>query len=409
MRIWIINHYALHPSQAGGTRHFTLAKHLVERGHRVTLVASSVDYTSRTDTRLQSRESWHGEVHDGVSFVWLRTPPYSGNGLGRVANMLAFAAQVRFALAKYTPERPDIVLGSSPHPFAALAAERVARRLRVPFVLEVRDLWPQSLLDLGNFSEHHPFIMGLDWIERYLYRAADRIICLLPGAEGHIRSRGASAGKITWIPNGIDLSLVPPYSPPQANGNLRLMYAGAHGIANGLYTILDAAALLRTDGLADRVMFEFVGDGPEKPRLKKRTTEMGLLNVKFTDPLPKDRIHEKMQQADAFLMLLKDSPVFRWGISPNKLFDYMVSARPVIFGVNTPVNPVQATRAGITILADDPYALVEAIKRLLSTSIEERMEMGLRGREYVEQHHDMSRLAGTLEEVFTAVTAGSDV
>src|SRR5690606_10302552 len=141
------------------------------------------------------------EVCEGVDFLWLRTPEYGGNGLGRMANMLVFAARTRVLLPRIIPVPPDVVIGSSPQPFAALAAERLAQRLHVPFVLEVRDLWPESLVDVGNFSSHHPLILVLRRIERHLYRKADHVICLLPGAEAFIRSRGARADRITLVPN----------------------------------------------------------------------------------------------------------------------------------------------------------------------------------------------------------------
>lgn len=156
MNIWIINQYAIPPDTAGITRAFVMARELIAHGHDVTIIASSFDHVSRTEKRLKSREGWKIEIFEGVRFLWLRTPAYSGNGLARVWNMSVFAVKALVEPSKHLLKEPDIIVGSSPHLFGALAAERLATRLNVPFVLEVRDLWPQSLIDLGNLSRGTP-------------------------------------------------------------------------------------------------------------------------------------------------------------------------------------------------------------------------------------------------------------
>ena len=396
MNLWLVNHYAIPPQQAGGTRHYTLARELVERGHQVTIIASSFDHTTRQEMHLHDGAPSRLEVVDGVRFLWLRTPPYRGNSARRLWNTVAFARKVLGLRAADLGGPPDVVLGSSPHLFAAWAAERLARHHRAPFVLEVRDLWPQSLVDLGNFSEGHPFIRWLEYIERGLYRRARHIITLLPGAKEHIVQKGGRPDRITWIPNGIDAdSLPPPEPPPARNDAFELMYAGTHGQANGLQVILEAAEKLQNRP----VRFRLVGDGPDKPRLVEMAAKMNLTNAVFEPPVPKSQIPDLLQEAGAFLMVLRNSPVFRWGVSPNKLFDYMAAARPIIFSVNTSLNPVEAAGAGITVPAEDADALAEAAIHLLSMSPEERWQMGLRGRKYVEDNHNLRRLSSRLESV----------
>ncbi len=244
MNLWIVNHYAIPPQRAGGTRHYTLAKELIRRGYRVTIIASSFDHATRREAHLAPGEPFKLEVIESVPFLWLRTPPYAGNSVARIWNMTVFAYRVWRSAGEALLGKPDVVIGSSPHPFAALAAERLATRFRVPFVLEVRDLWPQTLIDLGGFSPRHPFILLLESIERYLYRKASRIITLLPGAGEHIREKGGDLSRVVWIPNGIDLELSPSPQPPRLNQVFTIMYAGAHGLANGLDLVLDVAALL---------------------------------------------------------------------------------------------------------------------------------------------------------------------
>ena len=405
MRIWLINHYGALPSQAAGTRHYVLARELIRRGHEATLIASSFDHQARRQTRLEPGEAWKLETIQEAPFLCLRTPPYRGNSPARIWNMIVFAIRVWASKGVKQLEKPDVILGSSPHLFAAIAAERLANRFKVPFLLEVRDLWPQSLVELGNFSPRHPFIRVLAWIERYLYRRAERIITLLPGAGEYMVGKGAQRDRIVWLPNGVDLSTGQTPAPPSSDGLFTVMYAGAHGQANDLDTVVDAAALLQREGWAKRIRFRMIGDGPEKPRLRQRVHDERIEIVRFEDPVPKRQVYETLQEADAFLMVLRDSPLFRWGISPNKLFDYLASARPVVFAVNSPYNPVEKVAAGVTVPPGSARGMADAIKHLATISLAERWEMGLRGRRYVEEHHDMAKLAEKLERVIDEVTS----
>lgn len=400
MKVWIVNHYAVPPSEPGGTRHYSLARELVRRGHEAYVIASSFDHATRRDHRLAPRQTWRREVVEGVTFVWLRTPPYPGNTPARLWNMLVFADRVRRGNWLPAQTGPDVVVGSSPHLFAALAAQRLANRFRVPFVLEVRDLWPQTLVDLGRLPSTHPAVRVFERIERYLYRRADRIITLLPGSVEHLVEKGADRRKVVWLPNGFDLQFTLGERPPSANGDVfTVMYAGAHGLANGLDVVLDAAAILQSEGWDDKVRFLLVGDGPEKTRLQRRAAAEGLGLVRFDPPVPKREILGYMQQADVFLMLLRDSPVFRHGVSPNKLFDYLAVGRPVIFGVNAPNNPVALAEAGLTVPPENARALADAVRILSETPASQRLAMGQRGRAYVEEFHNLRKLGEELESI----------
>jgi glycosyltransferase involved in cell wall biosynthesis len=321
-------------------------------------------------------------------------------------NMAMFAAKVWRGVGTKQLGKPDVIIGSSPHLFGALAAERVSRRLKVPFVLEVRDLWPQTLIDLGSVSAGHPVIKGLERIERYLYKHAERIITLLPQAREHMMTKGAAGDKVVWIPNGVKLEAQTPAALP-TGGVFTVMYAGTHGLANGLDAILDAAAILQRDPVARGVRFHFVGDGPFKERLQVRCEQEGLANVVFDAPVPKGHVFGTLQRADAFIVTLRDIPLYRHGISLNKIFDYFAAARPIVFGTNDGNNPVSEARAGVVVRAEDAPAMAEAIKHLLSLTPEERYQMGLRGRRYVQEHHASTHLAQKLEEVLKGAASVS--
>jgi glycosyltransferase involved in cell wall biosynthesis len=304
--------------------------------------------------------------------------------------------------------KPDVILGSSPHLFGALAAERVARQLKVPFVLEVRDLWPQSLIHLGNFAPSHPVVKGLEWIEKYLYRHASRIVSLLPGGAEHMAAKGADPNKVEWIPNGVDMDSLPLVRPHQHKETFTIMYAGAHGLANGLDTILDAAFILQEEGWADRIKFRFVGDGPCKPHLEKRVFSEEIKNVEFNQPVAKNEVFDILNEADAFIATLKKINLYRFGISLNKLYDYLALAKPVILGADSINNPVAEAGAGYVVPPEDGHAMAVAIKKMAGLPAKERYQMGMRGRKYVEEHHDIAKLAEKLEAVFRQAVKGEN-
>ena len=408
MKILLVNHYALPPSQPGGTRHYSLAKALLARGHQPTIVASGFDHVTRAD-RLDPGEALRWSLDGGVPFLWLRTPGYRGNaGAARFWNMLAFARGVEHRLEAALEARPDVIVGSSPHLFAAQAALRLARRLGVPFVLELRDVWPQSLVEVMGVPRWHPVVWLMARIERELYRAADQIVTLLPGIGPRVAERGGDPGTISWISNGIDLGLVPPVRPPVERDPFTFMYAGAHGLTNALDILVEAAALLqaRSARLPRPPRLVFLGTGPEKPRLEARVQALGLVGVTFLPPVPKRSVYGILASADAFCVSGRASPLWEHGISFNKLYDFMAMARPTVIGLEAPGNPIALSGGGITVAPGDPEAMAGGMERLLAMGAGPRREMALRARAYVETHFDIQVLAGRFEAALLRAVAG---
>jgi glycosyltransferase involved in cell wall biosynthesis len=191
--------------------------------------------------------------------------------------------------------------------------------------------------------------------------------------------------------------------PYPARDEVRFTYAGTLGIANGLGAIVRAAALLQNDPAAQHIRVRIIGNGPAGDALRALGTELNVGNVEFVAGIPKHAVYDELGDADAGIMILQDSPVFRWGISPNKLFDYLGAARPVLFAVNTPYNPVADANAGITVNPADPASIADGMRTLASWSRDERQRAGQRGREYVEAHHSVQALANKFESVFAEV------
>jgi len=408
MNIWFVNQYAITPSQAGPMRHYDLARELVERGHGVLIIASDFDHFSHVKRRLSDTKECRTELVDGIRYVWLNSPEYSHNGGRRIWNMVHFAfSVVRRSTALSRDSPPDVIIGSSPTLFAALAARLAARRLRVPFVFEVRDLWPKSLVELGNISEKHPIVFALSIIERHLYRAAAHVVTLLPGTIDYITQSGARPHAVSWIPNGVSLKSLECMPRTDTAKPFIALYAGAHSTANPLDSVLDAAAILDQRGLDKRIQIHLVGNGPQKARLQARAQNERLKSLKFFDEVPKYAVTTLMEQADALLLPLRKSALYKFGVSPNKLYQYMAAARPLVFTSGSCNNPVQEAGAGITVQSEDPLALADGLENLSSLPEHELRSMGMRGRQYVEAHHSMSDLGRRLERILIDTLAVS--
>lgn len=409
MNIWIIHQNAYPPSGIASTRHFELSRRLITRGHGVTLVATSFDHKTKRETRRYEGRWLRKETVDGVPFLWIRTPPYRTHGAARFWNMVVFFWRV-LALAR-TPsaERPDIVVGSTPPLPAALGAYLLARAIGKPFVLEIRDLWPLTLVEVGGLSGHHPVCVLFSLIEALLYRRSDAVVSLLPHAGGHIAERIGARRPVIWIPNGTDIDAFRPTDPNGETGPFRVLYCGAHGLANCLETVIEAAAALDKERNADGrpIHFHFYGEGNEKKSLRKLADSLGAKNIFFHDAVPKSGIPKVLASADMCVASLSDRPLYRFGISLNKLNDYLAAGKPVVLAGSPGNDPIRESGAGVTVPPQDPKALAEGVRRVAAMSGDERREMGRRGRRYAAIHHDFDRLARRLESAL-AQTAGKD-
>jgi glycosyltransferase involved in cell wall biosynthesis len=396
MNIWILNHHALTPEMSGGTRHYDFAKELISRGHSVVIISSSFHYSKYSEMKEYGDKEYLQENIEGIEWVWLKTPPYRGNGVARVKNMLSYTHKAILILPTLNLPNPDIVMGSSVHLFAVYAAYRLSNRYKTPFAMEVRDLWPQTLIDMG-ISKWHPFIILLGWLEKFLYKKADKIITNLPYAVNYI-SKFTSKNKVEWISNGVDISQIP-YTIPDNNTKLKITYTGALGVANNLSLLIQLAKQKPKD-----IEFLIVGDGAERAKLVELSR--GLDNIIIQDPVAKNEVADILSNSDILYFNLKDSPVFKYGISSNKLFDYMASGRIVIFSSNAKNNPIKECNGGLTIEPDNIKALQNAIKQIRNMSYEQRVQIGKNSRKYCEQNYDIKVLVDKLERVLNKVKNG---
>lgn len=404
-RVWILNHYADTPDRPTGTRHYSLARGVVRRGGDVTIFAAGRSNWTGREQRLSGSAMARSRTFNGVRFVWVWTFPYQGNTWRRMVNMISFAVVV--CVVQIGHAAPDVVVGSTVHPFAALAGWVVARLRGARFVYEVRDLWPQTLIDLGALAEHSPGARGLAAIEAFLVRRAETVITVLPGMAAYLDDRGLPTHHVRYLPNGADLPN-PPIDAPcseadagtpllvdlgrrRAGGEVVFAYIGSHGRVNRLDVVLHAYR--HAIGLTTRpIGLLLVGDGPEKPALQRLATELGIRNVTFADPIPKNRVADLLGAVDVGVVHTTRNPVYRFGTSFNKVFDYMAAGLPIAFACATAHDPVEAAGAGLTVEPDDPIALAGALADLADKSSAARRQLGSAGRAFLEREHDMVKL-----------------
>ena len=370
------------------------------------MFASDFNLTQRKYRRLRFPRLWSTERPAGIRWTWLWVSSYSHNNWKRQLNMLSFCLHLALrlgpaaVLGRLVGRAPDVILASSPQLPAAFTCFWIARLTGIPFVLEVRDLWPQVLIDQGGKSPHSPMVRLLAWMERQVYRHASTVVVLAKGAEPFVRERGAR--QTAWLPNGPDLALFTPRPLLADRPVFTVLYAGAHGDANALENVIAAARLLEQRQVPVRICF--VGDGPEKQSLIRLAED--LKSVEFEAPVPKVQIPDLMAEADAILLSLKDVPLFRYGVSPNKLYDAYALGRPVITTVAGAINAeVEEYRLGETAPPGDPKALAAAIKRLMETPKSERQAMANRAIELAHSIYSRQRINSEYNALLRGVIA----
>lgn len=405
MHILLIHQAFTTLDEPGGTRHHELALQLAARGHRLTVVASPVSYL--TGKAPGGRLPWAERQDGGLGVTILRAytfPALHRSFAHRLASFFSFMVS-SFAVGLRV-RQVDLVWGTSPPIFQGATAWALARLKRVPFLFEVRDLWPAFAVAVGVLRQPL-LIRASEWLERFLYRCADRVMVNSPGFSEYVQARGARC--VELVPNGSDAAWFDPRADGGAfrrahalEGKYVALYAGAHGISNDLETVLEAAALLRD---RPEISLVLLGDGKEKPALVARAAAMGLPNVLFLPPVPKREMPQALAAADACIAILKPIPLYET-VYPNKVFDYMAAGRPVVLAMRGVIRQVvEGAGAGIAVPPGDPHALAEALRRLAENPAAGRA-MGLRGRRCVETSFDRPVLAEKLAGVIESLAPG---
>ncbi len=410
-RVWIINQYALPKGTAGITRHGDFAHALNKLGYEVTVFASSFDNFQRKE--VVSKKNIEYSNHDGVNFVWIKTPSYQGNDSKRIKNMVTFFSKILFTLGSGREGKPDIIIGSSPHLLSGLAGSLLSTRFRVPFLLELRDVWPEDLIELGALRENSLSHKILNGIANHLYHRADHILSVPPKLHTWLANKGIPLDKITPLPNGVFANEKAALEMPESLKEIfdseadkfKLLYMGAHGVANKLTNIVDTAAYIREHRPEQfkKLAFFLVGGGQEKEKVITKAKELKLNNIHFHDPVSKAAVNAAMQNSDALLVHLAAAETFsQFGRSPNKLYDYLKAGKPVLFSTLDTETVVDKAKAGYTFVPESPKDFANVIDRLMNLNPEQYKQLGLNGQEAVKRHYDLDYLSQRLANVIEA-------
>lgn len=398
MHILLIHQAFAAINEPGGTRHHEMARVMVKHGHKVTIITSPVSYLTGQNQRGKSRWVTREEPEPGITILRAYTyPALHRSFFHRIISFFSFMFSSFFI--GLGVKNVTVVWGTSPPIFQGWTAWLLSRLKGVPFLFEVRDLWPAFAVAVGVLK--NKFLIRLsEWLERFLYRHADEMVVNSPGFIEHIQKRGAK--KITLVENGVDVSM---FDRIETGKEFRqshdldkqfvVLYAGAHGMSNDLNVILDSAEKMCED---KGTTFLFVGDGKEKANLMRTAEEKGLSNVIFMPSVPKNEMNKVLAAADACVAILKPIEMYKTTY-PNKVFDYMAAGKPVLLLIDGVIRQVvEQANCGVFIQPGDSNKLANQIKQM-ENDMEGTRKMGLRGREYVQEHFDREQLACKMESI----------
>lgn len=408
MNILIINHYAGSDKYGMEFRPYYFGRELVKAGHSVTVIAADHSHLRRKNPEIAA--DFTEEKIEGVRYVWLKTPAYEKNDARRMLNMMTFLHKLK----KYAPRiaeqyHPDAVVASSTYPYDVRAAKRIADcRKDCRVLYEIHDLWPLSLIELYHLSEKNPYIRSLQKAENDAYRLSDGVISILPHADRHIHELGFDNVPFYYVPNGVVLDTAPENAPDEvlsavadarAKGKFILMYLGGFSKANALDDLLASAALLPFG-----VQLILVGSGPLKREIEETVQRKKLTNVTVLSAVRKRQVQSVLRLSDALYIGAKRTPLYRYGVGMNKIYDYMLSARPILYAVESSNNPVAEADCGIRVAAEDPREIASGAQMLLKMTEDERARLGANGERYVRTYHNYRVLA----EQFATACAGEE-
>lgn len=392
--IWFVSQFSNTPNTPGHNRQFDVCLQLSSKYH-VSLYLSSFNLSTRSylppDTTL---------CGERFRVIVVPTTPYRTDNILRVVNYLAFSLFTFSTLFVHalTRPKPRCIIASSPQLYSCLASLLISKIFSIPLILEVRDLWPQILLDSGFTSKSSFTYKHLKFIENVLYSHSTHIIALSHGSASHISTR--TDNPVHALPNGPDLSLFRYYPLPQPRNTFRFLYAGAHGYANDLITVVNAARILQQ--IHPEINITLMGDGPLKTYLQEVSSD--LSNVRFLPPQPQRAMPKSISDYDAVVVCLADLPLFRYGVSPNKLYDAYAVGRPIVTNILGDISDeIESHQLGVTCKPGCPRLLAEAMTKLAATNYPERISMSQRCRHLAETKYSRKLVVASFDDIISSL------
>lgn len=398
--IWMINHYAL-PYEG---RHYKLAEKLAERNYRVKIICAS---TSNPHIKFSEKNTRQTEMINNILFSFIKAREYTGNGKDRMKNMMEFAFRAYRHERKEKNEKPDVIYASSVHPLSWITGYLLARKYKAKFIVETRDLWPETLIRMGRIKETSIVAKMLYKLEAFMYKKADHLIFTMPGGEKYLKEQKINYKAATNINNGVDLEEFNEnlkkfqYDLQKKADSFNVVYTGSMGIANALDHILEAAKMLQEKN-EHHIQFHFFGDGYKQAELEHFAQTHQLENVIFYGKVEKKYIPSILNQADINIATSQNLSIYQYGISLNKLFDYFAVGKPILSNIPTPFNKIETYECGITVEPDSAEALATGIINLSSLN-EETYHWYCRNNLETAKKFDFTKLADQLEEIINGL------
>lgn len=408
--IWYLHHYAGAPSLGMSYRPYYLSKEFERQGYQSYVIGASFHHLLHRP--IDINEPVKKDYIDDQAYIFLKTPCYRGN-LKRVLNILSYSWNVWWHRKKLIEMTgiPSVIIVSSSHPVHYFSARSIAKKYKAKLIFEVRDLWPLSLIELLGLSSHHPLVLIMNYIERSAYRQADYVVSLLPYAFPYMHERGLDEERFVYISNGAAADELFELSQPPAlkleqiinqkkqHDQFIIGYVGAHGVPNSLDDLLHALILLKQQKVRN-IHVILIGDGCQKNTLRSIAEKHHLDSVTFCDAVPKNQILSILALMDAVYLGWKNRPIYQYGVSPNKLFDYMLSGKPILQAFTGPKDIVQETQSGLTVAAENPEAIADGLKRMAFMPQEKLNLMGKNGRDAVLSRYTYAYLGKKYTELF---------
>jgi len=406
--VWIINQYATCPSRGTACRHFMLARELVKQGYCVTIIAGSGHYFHHN--RPENTGISNEEIIDGVRMIWLRTPRYTQTEqLKRGLGWIIFLFRLVFLQDKKN-HKPDIILHSSPSLIPFLGSYFLSWRNSSKLFFEFRDVWPLTFTEIANYSRFHPVVFIQAWIEKMALKKSVACLSSMEFGSRRLEELGIGTEKFHWLPNGVEFedfeiskenekSATPPEPSWRTNKTTSKKfifgYAGTHGHANALGTLVEAANYLKNEP----VHIVFVGDGSERSKLQEQAKSLSLENITFLKRVPKHEIPSILESMDGLLISWHDSDIYRYGTSANKLAEYFAAGKPVVQAYSGAGDHVGKYKAGITVPAGDAKAVAEAMLAISTSGKTEIEKYSNNARKAARENFTFQSLANKLIKV----------
>ena len=416
MNVWIVNHYAVPPSIASGmVRHFYFAKYLQEKGHQVSIITAGRVHNTNINM-INDNSLYLSKEMDGVKYIFVRSHGYQGNGVDRIINMIGFPFEIKRTMRKLLKkERPDVIYASSPDIFVPFFAMRFGKKYKIPIVFEVRDLWPESIVEYNGMSSNNPIIRILYSLEKWMYKNASQLIFTFPGGEDYLIDKKwdkvVDLKKVNYINNGVDLETYREqqkdelYDQDLLNDKFKVIYMGSIRKVNNIELLVSVAVELQRRGEKD-IQFLIYGDGTEKEELEKRCKDQELTNIVFKGRVEKKYIPYILSKSNLNLLNYKQSSTWKYGGSQNKQFEYLASGRPICSNVKMGHSIIEYYQCGLERNMNTVDEYIETIlyyKNMEKNEYERQCKNAL----LAANEFDYSILAGKVESVLLKVQGNS--